>query len=93
MVYKQFEYVIRLQRGGVIRRPFWRIVVQKKLYGISRAPISIIGYYNKFHGFSRFKRYDSKYLRFSLIVINMELLEFWLIKGARPSNKVEKILF
>ena len=93
MVYKQFEYVIRLQRGGVIRRPFWRIVVQKKLYGISRAPISIIGYYNRFHGFSRFKRFNANYFRFYLLVVNMDLLDYWLIKGARPTNKVEKILF
>ncbi len=55
MVYKQFQYVIRLQRSGRIRRPFWRIVVQRKLYGVVRAPLAIIDIYNCFEGFSRFR--------------------------------------
>lgn len=91
MVYKHLEYVIRLQRSGRIRRPFWRIVVQKKLYGIKRAPICILGTFNNFHGNSRFK--NSKYKRFYLVFLNYELLNFWLIKGARPTNRVENIIF
>ena len=100
MLFKKFQYIIRLQRGGRIRRPFWRIVVQKKLYGINRAPIAVLGTFNSFHGFSRFKNYSevnlkSKriYRRFNIIFVNFSLLEYWLIKGAFCTERVAKILF
>lgn len=91
MVYRHLQYVIRLQRSGRIRRPFWRIVVQRKLYGINRAPICVLGTFNSFHGNSRFK--DISYKRFYLVFINFERLNYWLIKGARPTLRVEKIIF
>lgn len=94
MSFKNLDYVIRLQRSGQIRRPYWRIVIQKKLYGISRAPLAIIGYYNCYYGVSRFR--DDLQLKFKIgkiFVINFELLEKWLIKGARPTARVEKLLF
>ncbi len=100
MVFKNLQYIIRLQRGGCIRRPFWRIVVHKKFSGINRAPIAIIGTYNSYHGFSRFKNYSEinkrhqkLYRRFNIVFVNFSLLEYWLIKGAFCTDRVAKILF
>lgn len=69
---------IRLARAGRKKRPFYRVVVTD-----SRAPrdsgyIEVIGYYNPL-------------TEPSTIEINKERAEYWLEKGAQPSEAVERL--
>lgn len=70
---------IRLARGGRKKRPFYRIVVAD-----SRAPRDsgykeVIGYYNPL-------------TEPSTIEIDKEKATYWLEKGAKPTEAVERLL-
>ncbi len=70
---------IRLKRMGAKKQPFYRIVVAD-----SRSPrdgrfIEEIGYYNPTTDPTTFH-------------VNMEKVEHWLSKGAKPSDRVKILL-
>ena len=70
---------IRLKRMGSKHRPYYRIVVSENDRVPRGAFVEEIGYY---HPVSPSKE----------TVVNKERAEYWLSKGARPSDTVKGIL-
>lgn len=75
--------VIRLARGGAKKRPFYRIVAADK-----RAPrdgrfIEKLGTYNPMLAKDSAER----------VQMNEERVKYWLAQGARPSERMEVMLF
>jgi ribosomal protein S16 len=77
--------VIRLQKQGRIRRPYYLIIVTKAFKSAHGGFYAKVGYYDPFS--YKFKN------NFSNIVIYKEILNYWIKKGARPNLKVYKLLF
>ena len=74
--------VIRLARGGAKKRPFYRVVVADK-----RAPrdgdfIEKLGTFNPLLAKDNAER----------LVLNQERAKYWLSVGAKPSERVQKLL-
>ena len=74
--------VIRLARGGAKKRPFYRVVVADK-----RAPrdgdfIEKLGTFNPLLAKDSAER----------LVLNQERAKYWLSVGAKPSERVQKLL-
>ncbi|MFY9113765.1 MAG: 30S ribosomal protein S16 [Dethiobacteria bacterium] len=70
---------IRLKRMGAKKQPFYRIVVAD-----SRSPrngrfIEEVGYYNPTTSPTT-------------LFVNREKVEYWVSKGAKPSDRVKKLL-
>jgi len=71
--------VIRLPRAGSKKRPFFRVVVTD-----SRAPrdssfVEILGHYNP-------------RTRPAIVKIDKERVEYWMKKGAQPSDSVRTLM-
>ena len=71
--------VIRLRRAGSKKRPFFRVVVTD-----SRAPrdssfVEILGHYNP-------------RTRPAIVKIDKERVEYWMKKGAQPSDSVRTLI-
>ena len=71
--------VIRLRRAGSKKRPFFRVVVTD-----SRAPrdssfVEILGHYNP-------------RTRPALVDIQQERVDYWISKGAQPSDSVRTLI-
>jgi small subunit ribosomal protein S16 len=70
---------IRLRRAGSKKRPFFRVVVMDSHAARDSAFVEVLGYYNP--------RTNPETLK-----IERERLQFWLGKGAQPSDTVRTIV-
>lgn len=70
---------IRLTRTGKAHHPHYRIVVQEKRSKLDGKAVEIIGHY---HPADKEK----------LVVIDKERAEYWISKGAQPSDTVTNLL-
>jgi small subunit ribosomal protein S16 len=68
---------IRLSRGGVKKKPFYRIVAIEESRKRGGKPLDIIGYWNP-------QKSDLK--------INKDKLKAWIEKGAKKTTAVDKLL-
>ena len=73
---------IRLARGGAKKRPFYRIVVAEASSPRDGRYVERVGTYNPMVP----KEHDQR------LVINGERITFWLGKGAKPTERVQKML-
>jgi small subunit ribosomal protein S16 len=71
--------VIRLRRAGSKKRPFFRIVVTDSRSARDSSFVEILGHY----------RPRSKP---ALVAVNKERLDYWLGKGAQPSDSVRTLI-
>ena len=74
---------IRLARGGARNRPFYRLVVAENTAPRDGRFVEKIGYYNPL------VEKDNK----EYFVVNEEKAKYWLSVGAKPSDRVAKLLF
>ena len=70
---------IRLRREGSSKRPRYRVVVADSRYPRDGRFIETLGRYNP-------------QTEPSTIVLNEERIQYWLSKGAEPSEPVQKLL-
>lgn len=73
--------VIRLSRGGTNKRPFYKIVVADRRASRDGCYLERIGYFNPIAKGSE-KRLE----------INQERVNYWLSKGAKPSERIISLL-
>lgn len=73
--------VIRLSRGGAKKRPFYHLVVADKRCSRNGRFIEQIGYFNPIA--------SGKDVR---LTIKMERVQYWLAKGAQPSDRVQSLI-
>ena len=73
---------IRLARGGAKKRPFYRIVVAEASSPRDGRYVERVGTYNPMVP----KDHDQR------LIINGERITFWLGKGAKPTERVQKML-
>ena len=71
--------VIRLRRAGSKKRPFFRVVVTDSRAARDSSFVEILGHYNP-----RTKP--------ALVDVNKERVDFWLKKGAQPSDTVRTLI-
>jgi small subunit ribosomal protein S16 len=71
--------VIRLRRAGSKKRPFFRVVVTDSRAARDSSFVEILGHYNP-----RTKP--------ALVDINSERVDYWLKKGAQPSDSVRTLM-
>ena len=71
--------VIRLRRTGSKKRPFFRVVVTDSAAARESSFVEVLGHYNP--------RTNPETLD-----INRERLDFWLKKGAQPSDTVRTLV-
>lgn len=71
--------VIRLSRVGKKNSPAYRVVVADKQRAVKRKFIEVIGHYNPT-------------LNPKELVINKERADFWIAKGAQPSDTVRNLM-
>jgi small subunit ribosomal protein S16 len=69
---------IRLRRAGSTKRPFFRVVVTDSRAARDSSFVEILGHYNP-----RTKP--------AVVRIDKERVDFWLKKGARPSDTVRTL--
>ena len=72
---------IRLARGGANKRPYYRIIVADRRRALSGNNIERIGFYNPL------AREQEKKLH-----VDMARVEYWLGKGAKPTERVAQLL-
>lgn len=73
--------IIRLARGGANKRPYYRIEVSDRRRAPNGKSIERIGFYNpKASGKEERLRVDSA------------RLEYWLSKGAKPTDRIADLL-
>ena len=70
---------IRLRRAGSKKRPFFRVVVADSRAARDSSFVEILGHYNP-----RTKP--------ALVDVNKERVDFWLGKGAQPSDTVRTLM-
>ena len=70
---------IRLMRMGAKKRPFFRVVVTDARAARDSSFVEILGHYNP-----RTKP--------ALVDVNKERVDFWLKKGAQPSDTVRTLI-
>lgn len=70
---------IRLTRTGKVHAPHYRIVVQEKRSKLNGKAVEIIGHYHPAQAEK-------------LLVVNKERAEYWISKGAQPSDTVTNLL-
>ena len=70
---------IRLRRTGSKKRPFYRVVVADSRTARDSSFVEILGHYNP-----RTKP--------ALVDVNKERVDFWLKKGAQPSDTVRTLI-
>ena len=73
---------IRLARGGAKRRPFYRIVVAEASSPRDGRYVERVGTYNPMVP----KDHEQR------ITLNNERISFWMSKGAKPTERVQKML-
>lgn len=71
--------VIRLKRMGSNKKPFFRIVVADKQFPRDGRFIEELGYYNPI-------KKDNN------VTVNLERVDYWVSKGAKPSETVQSLL-
>jgi small subunit ribosomal protein S16 len=72
---------IRLARGGANKRPYYRIIVADRRRALNGNNIERIGFYNPLASAK-----DQK------IKVDMARVEYWLSKGAKPTERVAQLL-
>lgn len=72
---------IRLARGGANKRPYYRIVVADRRRALNGNSIERIGFYNPL-ATEKEKR----------IEVDMARVQYWLSKGAKPTDRVADLL-
>ena len=72
---------IRLARGGAHKRPYYRIIVADRRRALNGNNIERIGFYNPLASAK-----DEK------IRVDMARVQFWLSKGAKPTDRVAQLL-
>jgi small subunit ribosomal protein S16 len=72
---------IRLARGGANKRPYYRIIVADRRRALNGNNIERIGFYNPLA--------SAKEQKFH---VDMARVEFWLSKGAKPTERVAQLL-
>jgi small subunit ribosomal protein S16 len=72
---------IRLARGGANKRPYYRIIVADRRRALNGNNIERIGFYNPLASVKEQK-----------IKVDMARVEFWLSKGAKPTERVAQLL-
>ena len=70
---------IRLRRAGSKKRPFFRVVVTDSRAARDSSFVEILGFYNP-----RTKP--------AVVNVNTERVNFWIGKGARPSDSVRTLI-
>jgi small subunit ribosomal protein S16 len=70
---------IRLRRTGAAKRPYYRVVVADSRATRDGRFVEVLGHYDP--------RPDP-----SIVTIDTERANYWLGKGARPSNTVKSLL-
>jgi small subunit ribosomal protein S16 len=70
---------IRLRRAGSKKRPFFRVVVADSRAARDSSFVEILGHYNP-----RTKP--------ALVDVNKERVEYWMSKGAQPSDSVRTLI-
>ena len=73
--------VIRLQRRGSKKNPFWRVVVAEKRKPRDGRFIEIVGTYNPV---ARGQQIELK--------LELEKIDAWVAKGAKPSQTVSELV-
>ena len=73
---------IRLSRGGSKKRPFYRIVAADSRMPRDGRYVERLGTYNPLLQKSDEKR----------VVMNMERIKFWLDLGAKPTDRIQRML-
>lgn len=76
------KLAIRLALHGCANRPFYHVVVAKQHRGRDTPPIEQLGTYEPM------KNENNEVL----IALNFDRIQFWMAKGARPSQPVAKLL-
>jgi len=73
--------VIRLARGGAKKNPFYRIMVADRRRAATGRALEQVGFFNPVanEGEERLR-------------IDRERIEHWISKGAKPSDRVAKLL-
>jgi small subunit ribosomal protein S16 len=71
--------VIRLTRIGARKKPRYRVVVMEKERARDGRPVETVGYYNPM-------------TKPSTIELKRERIEYWVSKGAQPSDTVRGLL-
>ncbi|TCK04936.1 30S ribosomal protein S16 [Marinobacterium mangrovicola] len=72
---------IRLSRGGAKKRPFYHITVADSRFARDSRFIERVGFFNPI------ARGQEEKLR-----VNLERVDYWLGKGAQPSERVAALL-
>ncbi|MEK7206380.1 MAG: 30S ribosomal protein S16 [Pseudomonadota bacterium] len=72
---------IRLARGGANKRPYYRIIVADRRRALNGNNIERIGFYNPLA-----KGKEEK------LRVDMPRVEYWLSKGAKPTDRVAQLL-
>ena len=70
---------IRLRRAGSKKRPFFRIVVTDSRAARDSSFVEILGHYNP-------------RIRPALVDIQQERVDYWISKGAQPSDSVRTLI-
>lgn len=73
--------VIRLQRGGAKKRPFYHVVVADQRRALSGRYIEGLGFYNPIAAGGEQK-----------VKIDLERVAFWQANGAQLSDRVAKLV-
>ena len=73
---------IRLARGGAKKRPFYRIVIAEASSPRDGRYVERVGTYNPMVP----KEHEQR------MTLNSERIQFWLGKGAKPTDRVHKML-
>lgn len=73
--------VIRLSRSGAKKRPFYNIVVTDRREARDGRCIERIGYFNPIAAGKEVKLH-----------LDQERAQFWMAKGAQPSDRVHKLM-
>ena len=72
---------IRLARGGAKKRPYYRIIVADRRRALNGNNIERIGFYNPLASEKEVK-----------LKVDMERVQYWLSKGAKPTDRVADLL-
>jgi small subunit ribosomal protein S16 len=72
---------IRLARGGAHKRPYYRIIVADRRRALNGNNIERIGFYNPLASEKEIK-----------LKVDMERVQYWLSKGAKPTDRVADLL-
>ncbi len=73
--------IIRLQRGGAKKRPFYQVVVADSRRALSGRFIENVGFYNPIAAGKEEK-----------LRLNLESIDSWVKKGAQLSDRVAKLV-